>query len=36
MVVCRNRVVKMKEHLLFCIELSIFCIEGRLSADRVF
>ena len=29
MVVCASWVVKLKEHLLFCKELSILCIENR-------
>ena len=30
MVLCLSRVVKMKEHLPFCSELSILCIEELL------
>ena len=35
MVVCTGRVVKMKEHLPFCKELSIRCIEDRVVVDSV-
>ena len=30
-----NRIVKMKEHLPFCREFSILCIEDRVVADLV-
>ena len=33
-VVCARRVVKMKEHLQFCGEFSILCIEDRVVVDR--
>ena len=33
-VVCTNRIVKMKEHLTFCREFRILCIEDRVAADR--
>ena len=35
LVVCTSRVVKMKEHLPFCREFSILCIEDRVVADHV-
>ena len=35
MVVCTNKTVEMKEHLPFCIEFSILCIEDRVATDRV-
>ena len=35
MVVCTNRIVKMKEHLLPCREFSVLCIEDRVVDDRV-
>ena len=35
MVVCTNRVVKMKEHLTFRSKFSILCIEDRVVADCV-
>ena len=34
-VVCTNRVLKMKEHLTFCREFSKLCIEDRVVVDRV-
>ena len=34
-VVCTSRVVKMKEHLPFRKEFSIFCIENRIVVDPV-
>ena len=35
-VVCTtSRVVKMKEHLSFCRESSILCVEDRFVVDRV-
>ena len=34
-VVYTSRVVKMKEHLPFCREFSILCIEDRVVVDRV-
>ena len=34
-VVCTSRVVKMKEHLSFCRELGLLCIEDRVAVDRV-
>ena len=35
-VVCTaSRVVKMKEHLSFCRESSILCVEDRVVVDRV-
>ena len=33
LVVCTSRVVKMKEHLPFCREFSILCIEDRVVAN---
>ena len=30
-----NRVLKMKEHLQFCREFSILCIEDRVNVERV-
>ena len=46
MVVCKSRVMKMKDHLPFCQEFTIFCIEieflftvlkeKRLSKDSAF
>ena len=35
LVACTSRVVKMKEHLPFCREFSILCIEDRVVADHV-
>ena len=35
LMVCTCRFVKMKEHLPFCREFSIFCIEDRLAVDNV-
>ena len=34
-VVCTSKVVKMKEHLPFCKEFGILCIEDRVVVDRV-
>ena len=34
-VACTIRVMKMKEHLSFCRELSILCIEDRVVVKRV-
>ena len=34
-VVCTSNVVKIKEHLLFCGEFSILCIEDRAAVDPV-
>ena len=34
-VVCTSRVVKIKEHLSFCRELGLLCIEDRVAVDRV-
>ena len=35
MVICTSRVVKMKEHLPYCTEFSIICIEDRVAVDCV-
>ena len=35
MIVSTNRVVEMKEHLSFCKEFSILCIEDRVVVDHV-
>ena len=35
LVVCSSRVVKMMEHLPFCREFSILCIEDRVVVDHV-
>ena len=35
LVVCTSRVVKMKEHLPFCREFSIRCIEDRVTVNYV-
>ena len=34
-VACTSRVVKMKEHLSFCREFSLLCIEDRVAVDHV-
>ena len=33
-VVCTSRVVKMKEHLSFCGEFNLFCIEDRAAVEH--
>ena len=35
MVVCKNRALKMKEHLPFCREFSVLCSEDRVAVERV-
>ena len=35
MAVCISKVVKMKEHLPFCKEFSILCIEDRVPVESV-
>ena len=35
LLVCSTRVVKMKEHLPFCREFSILCIEDKVVVDHV-
>ena len=35
LLVCTRWVVKMMEHLSFCIKLRIFCIKGRAAVDHV-
>ena len=34
-VICTSKVVKMKEHLPYCREFSIICIEDRVAVDCV-
>ena len=34
-VICTSRVLKMKEHLLFCREFRTLYIEDRVAVDRV-
>ena len=35
MIVCAKKALKMKEHLPFCRDFSVLCIEDRVVVERV-